>query len=356
MIGQTVLSMPQAPIDHPAAWVGRELRKSEHLWKIELDEREHDELASALDRVRDAEIDQITSRNFELITLGPVMRAVARQLEEGVGAILLRNFPTEGFSVEDVTRMYYGLSTHLGIPVAQNAAGKLIDSVRNEGGPAAGPTVRSYKTARPLTYHNDLSDIVGLLCLKPAKEGGVSRVISAVELHNVIARERPDLLETLYREPYFQNWRGEGPMGQAPVYWARIFSWYEGRLSTHYSNRSITEAQEHYGADVVPRLTPAQAEALSFIEEVCGREELPLDMSFRPGDIQYLNNFSVWHSRTGFVDHDDPAERRHLLRVWLAQPNGRRLADDHLNRYDCLGEHGKIPRRRTFDVPINPLL
>jgi len=40
-------------------------------------------------------------------------------------------------------------------------------------------------------------------------------------------------------------------------------------------------------------------------------------MEFQPGDIQLLNNAKILHAREAYTDHDDPAERRHLLRLWL---------------------------------------
>ena len=54
-------------------------------------------------------------------------------------------------------------------------------------------------------------------------------------------------------------------------------------------------------------------------------EDLSLKMDFRPGDIQFLHNHTVYHSRTAFEDHPEPERRRHLLRLWLSAPNGRPL-------------------------------
>ena len=44
----------------------------------------------------------------------------------------------------------------------------------------ADPEVRGYQTNARLNYHADSSDIVALLCLKPAKSGGLSRIASYV--------------------------------------------------------------------------------------------------------------------------------------------------------------------------------
>jgi hypothetical protein len=39
--------------------------------------------------------------------------------------------------------------------------------------------------------------------------------------------------------------------------------------------------------------------------------------------VQWLLNYSVMHSRTGFVDFPQPERRRHLLRLWLRRDVGR---------------------------------
>ena len=45
-------------------------------------------------------------------------------------------------------------------------------------------------------------------------------------------------------------------------------------------------------------------------------------LMLEPGDIQYCNNYTILHSRTSFIDHDEPDQKRHLLRIWLYVPDG----------------------------------
>ena len=47
------------------------------------------------------------------------------------------------------------------------------------------------------------------------------------------------------------------------------------------------------------------------------RPDLRLEMEFRKGDIQILNNRTTLHSRTAFTDQLDLDQRRLLLRLWL---------------------------------------
>jgi hypothetical protein len=344
------LPMPAEPLNVPAAWVGRDVQDKPELWSYEFTQRDIDELLTATERVTELglALSQINPRTFLLARLGPTLKAVALHLSQGLGVMLLRGLPIAELPTDVVEKMYFGLSTHIGIPVAQNGKGDLLGNVRDEGA-SYGRTVRAYQSNVPLTFHNDSTDIVGLACVRPAKSGGLSRIISAVTLHNTLMREAPDALQTLYDEPSYFSWKGEEPAGQHPYYWARVFSYYQGQLTTCYSNRLILETQKHY-ADVPP-MSDAHRAALERVEEIAQRPEMFLDMDFRPGDIQFLNNFHVWHSRTGFTDHEDPALRRHLLRVWLAEYSARQVSVASTNRVETLAEHGHLPRRRVFDVP-----
>jgi hypothetical protein len=76
----------------------------------------------------------------------------------------------------------------------------------------------------------------------------------------------------------------------------------------------------------LPDMTPAQAEALDLIDELCTRPEFQLTMMFEPGDVQFLNNHLMLHMRTEFEDYAEPEKRRHLMRLWLSPPNGRELS------------------------------
>jgi alpha-ketoglutarate-dependent taurine dioxygenase len=68
----------------------------------------------------------------------------------------------------------------------------------------------------------------------------------------------------------------------------------------------------------VPRLTAPQLEALDLVEAIANDPAFHVQMEFHPGDVQLLNNATILHSREAYEDDDDPARRRHLLRLWLS--------------------------------------
>ena len=67
----------------------------------------------------------------------------------------------------------------------------------------------------------------------------------------------------------------------------------------------------------MPRLTEKQSAALELIESIANDPAFHLDMEFEPGDIQWLKNSMILHSREAYEDWDDPDRKRHLLRLWL---------------------------------------
>jgi hypothetical protein len=73
-------------------------------------------------------------------------------------------------------------------------------------------------------------------------------------------------------------------------------------------------------------LTPAQYELLEVFDDICAEPGAPLQMDFRPGDIQWLLNYAALHSRTEFTDYPEPERQRHLLRLWLKRDVARPLA------------------------------
>ena len=59
-------------------------------------------------------------------------------------------------------------------------------------------------------------------------------------------------------------------------------------------------------------------------------EELCMEMTFAPGDMQFINNHVIYHARTAYEDREGARDqRRLLLRLWLAMPNSRALPADH---------------------------
>ena len=104
-------------------------------------------------------------------------------------------------------------------------------------------TERQYKTKSHISFHNDGADLVGLLCLKEAKQGGTSRVISSTAVFNrLLKRLSKEDLELLY-EPILIDTRGSGGINTFTV---RPFAVNEaGHLQTFYHEDYFQSAYEY---------------------------------------------------------------------------------------------------------------
>jgi hypothetical protein len=184
--------------------------------------------------------------------------------------------------------------------------------VRDEGVDPSRPTSRSYQHNQRLGFHADPTDIVALLCIRPAMSGGLSSIVSSVAVHNEIVRARPDLAQLLYQPWWFDRRSGDGPDSffQQPVYTVDA----AGNLLAHYGPDYMRSAQR---AAHVPPLNTAQLEAMETLDRLNNDPRFSLTMDLRDGDMQFLNNHVILHSRTTYEDYPEPERRRDLIRLWL---------------------------------------
>ncbi|CAF0761089.1 unnamed protein product [Adineta steineri] len=281
-----------------------------------------------------------TAENFPLPTLSSKLLTLRKELIHGRGFFLLRGLPVDKYSERQAGTMFYALGCHLGLPRSQNAMGHFLGHVRDLGMKSNDPKVRLYQTNERQTFHTDSSDVVGLLCLKTAKTGGTSLLVSASTIFNEMRAQRPDLLELLL-QPIATDRRGEVPEGMLPYLLIPVFSFYEGYLTVFYQRQYIDSAQRFEDA---PRLTSKHIEALDMFDRLANDPKLTLSMNLEPGDMQFVYNHALLHDRTGFDDWDDPAQKRHLLRLWLSIPGDRPLPNIFSTRFGTteIGNRGGI--------------
>jgi hypothetical protein len=174
-----------------------------------------------------------------------------------------------------------------------------------------------------LVYHSDSSDAVALMCLRPAKEGGASSLVSGAQIFNEIVERRPDLAPLLL-QPFHWDWRRQDPHSPEKTYLSPIVSIVDGVFSMYAGTTYVFTAAESY-PEIVPPLTEDQVTVLRMFDEITYEAGMALDMDFQPGDIQWVSNYAALHARTSFVDYPEPERRRHLLRLWLKNAEPRPL-------------------------------
>ena len=310
------------PLETHAEWRARDVADRSR-WTYRLSDADVAELDAALAhaRARCPDVLDITREDFPLPTLAAKIAGFERELIDGRGFQLISGLPVERYSDADASAIYWGIGMHLGTPWPQNQHGHLLGDVTDQGRSYTDPTSRGNELGPVgMPYHSDGSDLVGLMCLRKAKSGGLSTVANAVLAHNELVRTRPDLAAVLY-QPMVYDFRGEERPGRAPTYTMPVFTRHGERLFVRYIRPYIESARRHAG---VPPLSAAEREACDQLDRMCRNPDFNVYMDFEPGDMQFINNYHVLHARTAFEDYPEPGRKRFLKRLWLET---RKLTD-----------------------------
>ena len=308
--------IPAGPIDSPAAWHGDEMRAHQEDWLNILSPAELDEIEQAADQALAAglEMSAVSKATFALPSLGPRLQHWREEISNGRGFVVVRGLPVTEWGPEKSAYAYWGLGHHLGLPGAQNPQNELLGHVVDYGEEADNPMVRRYRTTGNIDFHCDAADVVGLLCLHTAQQGGQSRIVSSVAIYNQIVAERPDLIARLF-DPIALDLRGEERAGDAGYISLPPCCYTEaGGLKTFYHSEYFRSATRH--PDVTHDVPTS--ELLDLYDSLCLRPDFQLDMWLEPGDMQFISNHTTVHSRTEYEDWPERDRKRHLLRLWLS--------------------------------------
>ena len=336
-----LVSLPPA-LSGPSVWRGADMQRRSD-WIEQLSAAEVHDIATATDRFISSGLDLASMQpgQFALPHFAPRLARMGTEVLQGRGFVLLRGLPVQRWSVQQSATAFFGIGTHLGHAVTQNAAGHVLGHVQDLGLASHDPRVRIYQTAERQTYHTDSCDIVGLLCLHAAQSGGQSALVSSSTLWNEMRARRPDLAALLLK-PVATDRRGEAAADGRPFFTIPVFNWFAGEMSAIYQRQYINSAARFAEA---PKLTNEMTEALNLFDSLANDPELHFLMTLEPGDLQLVHNHTLLHDRTAFVDWPEPERARHLLRLWLAPPTARPLPDVYAQRYGSVqaGRRGGVP-------------
>jgi len=312
------------PFSGLTAWVARDVETSLELIRpvpAEVLRGLDDALASIQSRKQTLET--LTADDFRSAALTNLAHTLGGELLAGRGFVILRGLPMGQYTPAEAAILYWGIGSALGTTLPQNAKGEWLYSVRNEGysikDDYGAGGVRYSKTKESFHFHTDSApdlagpapDIIGLLAIQTAKSGGESVLVSAQSIHNVLHAEHQDSLEELYR-PFHHDRTSEWQPGQERTLLAPVFR-FDRQLQMRYMRFYIEQGHERAGAP----LTPEQVRAFDCLDRVMDRPELQMRTGLQIGDILFLNNRLVLHSRAAFEDHPEPELRRHYQRIWI---------------------------------------
>lgn len=306
-------------INHPSAWKASDFSAPDD-YAFDLNARHYAAFDDALLRIRKQglTLGEVEREHFEVPEIAGDIAGLFDEIQNGRGFVLIRGFPIDRYSEEELGLIYWGIGTHMGTGVSQSVMGDRLGHVMDHS--HNDPNARAYRNKQDLSLHTDLSEIVSLLSLAAAKSGGLSQFASVVTIHNEILKTHPEYLEPLYEGFRYYRAGEEGP-GEDPVTpWnVPVLACQNGLVSARYV-RSYLEN----GAEVIGEpLSELQRRALDFFDETAKREDIMLEFLIEPGQAVFQNNYVVLHARSAFEDDVDAGIRRHLLRLWLDVPNGR---------------------------------
>lgn len=260
----------------------------------------------------------IEPADFDLTACRARMAEAKRILDEGTGFAIIDRLPLDEMSQEEGEACYWLLGSLMARPVAQKWNGLMKYDVRDTGvKPVAGNGVRGSITNVGQSYHTDNAfdmapDYVGLMCLRPSKEGGVSGLVSFQTVHNEMLKQCPDLLAALY-EPFYFDRQLEHSDSDPVISQTPVFRCEDGRVSVRFSERLVRQALEMLDRPMDPK---ARA-ALDAMMEIMNAPGMDKEFHFERGQIQIVNNRRLGHRRTAFTDWPEPERRRHLIRLWF---------------------------------------
>ncbi len=316
---------------HHDGWLGAD---------IKLDEIAYDftpEHLAAIDtlmeriRVRGLQLEEIERKHFEHPAINAFLAEIVTAMKTKSGIVMLRGFPVNRYDLDEMQCIYWGVGTHFGKGCSQSSAGDLLGHVTDR------KSSRGYTSSRALVLHCDATEISALLCIRTAKQGGKNILASSLKVHEIVQKEHPEYMPILERGfPYHR--RGEEKPGAEPIspYNVPIFSNAAGVLSCRYAREMFEPAIRDLGRT----LTPLELAAVDFFDEVAQRKELRFELHLEPGEAIFLNNFEVLHSRTSFVDWDEPDRKRLLYRLWLEGEPLRPICADVLFHRNDSGRQG----------------
>jgi hypothetical protein len=299
-------------VDHPSAWTPATVGSKDRL-ELALTSEELDAIVSLLARTRHLAPQQVTRADFDHPVVNRLLDRVRDVIMNGRGLLIVSGVTPARFSEEELERIYWGFGTHLGIGAVQSGNGDRLGYVRNNPGDEV---KRGYRSLRELHMHTDSYEIVGLMCVRKARSGGLSALSPSLSIHNEILRTRPELLPPLYRGFRIASEEARFSSKAITDEAMPVFCYVDGKLSCMYEPSHMKNAAQMLGG------MPADlAEALECFDAIANRDDMALRFLLEPGDMMLWHNYTNLHSRTSF--EDDPKSPRLLLRLWLSVPNGR---------------------------------
>ncbi|MGE0797384.1 MAG: TauD/TfdA family dioxygenase [Lautropia sp.] len=302
-------------------WTARTLQPSQ--WRLGITAAVLAELDAVLagPEYGAAPIEDLDPPAAALPAVRSLMAEVRRRLDTGAGVVVLDGLSVDRHDKRQLKAIYWVLSRQLARPMPQSRDGTLLHDVMDTGR-TMNERVRGDLTSQEILWHSDNGFAVppryfGLAVLRTAKSGGDSRIANLVSAHQVLQARAPDLLERLHR-PF--AWRRIGDYADhEAVADYPVYRWADGALECRLNRRVIEAGYAARGSAI----DATGRAALDLLYDILDEPGFAFEYQLEPGQIQWVNNLSLVHHRTSFVDWDEPDRRRHLVRIYLRDRDPR---------------------------------
>lgn len=266
----------------------------------------------------------LSPEDMEIPCFVNLSKKIRKNLNQGLGFCILNKLPIVDMSECEITAVYWLLAQLVGRPVGQKwSDGRMMYSVTDLGRPS-GNGVRPDVTNEEQSFHTDNSynisppDHVGLLCLRSAYEGGLSRIVNMIAVLEVMNDKFPDLVPRLY-QPYLFDRQCEHSDTDEKTIFTSLLSDKEGDLRVRVSRNLIYQGYRLEGKIIDEKSEAALDAFFSIIDD----PKMYIEFQFEPGQIQFLNNRLIGHKRTSFKDAPEMGVKRKLCRIWLRETGKR---------------------------------
>ena len=314
----------------PSAWEIEDL-KSTHDWCFEIDEADRKQLTASIKSVfdKDRVLFDYLPDEFDFGSSLKVIENAIKQAHHGKGLSIVKGLPRKELNHEEFRLLSWAIGLRAGVARPQGLASQYISAVQDIGTDYRAANGRGYSSNAELDFHVDVADLTILTCYNKAKSGGQSMISSGVTAHNYLLKERPDLAEIAYQHFYFSR-QEEQASDEKSFYSLPLFEESDGNLFCNWNRNRVQSAQNLYE---VPNLSLLQKETMEALDNILVRPELMYTMYLEPGDMQIINNYRMFHSRTGYLDYENNLQKRCLYRLWLAPPDSIRLPESWRDFY-----------------------
>ena len=300
-------------IDKKKTWT-KNLSSDSNEFLVDLDDNVIGELLQKRDLLDQHNIQHFTHLKTQI---QHIKQAI---LIQGCGFCVINGTNFTAFDKHELSNIHILISKIFGELLIQNKQGEQTVEVKDFG-KTLSTGGRYHHTKEGGSYHTDgchifenPPDYVGLLCLNPAKNGGVSKFISAYTIHNKLQEDK-NLLRILY-EKFYMDKRNENQADETPTQFVPIFTYNNGKLNCRCCQRELIDS----GHEKMNKpLTEYQKNALDNLDKLLANENLAVSYLLKKGDMMYSNNKWLIHDRTDFEDSDDENLKRALLRTWIRE-------------------------------------